>query len=146
MQGAEGSGFGAGTPGILARLGVSGPLRPAGEPLTNIDKNYDPTFTAASPVRSDGGLYSGVDPQITDRRKEFWNKADNSSLQRWKDTTKFYRDYHLGRSDRSPAIAHSAANPRTRLILDEPKFKGYEVMLDVWPDVFAYGIFLLPKT
>ena len=37
------------------------------------------------------------------------------------------------------------ANPRTRLILDEPKFKGYEVMLDVWPDVFAYGILLLPK-
>ena len=37
------------------------------------------------------------------------------------------------------------ANPRTRHIYDEPKFKGYEVMLDVWPDVFAYGILLVPK-
>ena len=38
-----------------------------------------------------------------------------------------------------------AANPRTRLIYDEPKFRGYEVMLDVWPDVFAYGILLVPE-
>jgi len=37
------------------------------------------------------------------------------------------------------------ANPRTRLIYDEPKFRGYEVVLDVWPDVFAYGILLVPK-
>jgi hypothetical protein len=37
------------------------------------------------------------------------------------------------------------ANPRTRQILDEPKFRGYEVMLDVWPGVFAYGILLVPK-
>lgn len=37
------------------------------------------------------------------------------------------------------------ANARTRLVYDEPKFRGYEVMLDVWPDVFAYGILLVPK-
>jgi dienelactone hydrolase len=37
------------------------------------------------------------------------------------------------------------ANPRTRLIYDEPKYLGYEVRLDVWPDVFADGILLVPK-
>jgi hypothetical protein len=37
------------------------------------------------------------------------------------------------------------ANPRTRQIYDEPKYRGYEVMLDVWPGVFAYGILLVPK-
>jgi hypothetical protein len=31
------------------------------------------------------------------------------------------------------------------LVFDEPKFRGYEVGLDVWPDVFAYGILLIPK-
>jgi len=41
--------------------------------------------------------------------------------------------------------ASMAANPRTRQIYDEPKFRGYEVMLDVWPGVFAYGILLVPK-
>src|SRR5947209_5294029 len=37
------------------------------------------------------------------------------------------------------------ANPRTRLIYDEPKFRGYEVVLDTWPGIFAYGILLVPK-
>jgi cephalosporin-C deacetylase-like acetyl esterase len=38
-----------------------------------------------------------------------------------------------------------ALNPRTRRIYDEPKFTGYEVTLDVWRDVFAHGILLVPK-
>ena len=36
-------------------------------------------------------------------------------------------------------------NPRSRLRYDRPKWKGYDVVLDVWPDVFAWGILLLPK-
>jgi dienelactone hydrolase len=36
-------------------------------------------------------------------------------------------------------------NPRLRQIFDEPKFRGYEVVLDVWPEVFAAGILLVPK-
>ncbi|MEY2408135.1 MAG: hypothetical protein QOF48_805 [Verrucomicrobiota bacterium] len=37
------------------------------------------------------------------------------------------------------------ANPRSRKIYDKEKFTGYDVMLDVWPDVFAWGVLLLPK-
>jgi len=36
-------------------------------------------------------------------------------------------------------------NVRTRKIYDTEKFIGYEVMLDVFPEVIAYGILLLPK-
>jgi len=36
-------------------------------------------------------------------------------------------------------------NPRSRQVYDEEKFTGHEIMLDVYPDVFAYGILLLPK-
>jgi dienelactone hydrolase len=35
--------------------------------------------------------------------------------------------------------------PRSRQIIDKEKYVGYEVVLDVWPDVIAYGILLLPK-
>ena len=28
---------------------------------------------------------------------------------------------------------------------DEPKWTGYEVVMDVFPDVIAYGVLLLPK-
>ena len=79
------------------------------------------------------------------RRKEFWAKADPSSPERWQKTTEFYRDYIweevIGRLPQ-PSLA---AKPRSRLILDEPKFRGYQVVLDVWPKVFAYGILLVPK-
>src|SRR6185503_10223699 len=37
------------------------------------------------------------------------------------------------------------ANPRTRRLSETEKFTSYEVMLDVWPDVFAWGILLVPK-
>ncbi len=36
-------------------------------------------------------------------------------------------------------------NPRTRLIHDKEKWRGYEVMLDVQPDIFAWGTLLVPK-
>ncbi len=79
------------------------------------------------------------------RRAEFWAKADASSPERWKASTGPMRDHiweeMIGRLP-DPTMP---ANPRTRQIYDEPKFKGYEVMLDVWPGVFAYGILLVPK-
>ncbi|MFB3829572.1 MAG: alpha/beta hydrolase family protein [Bryobacteraceae bacterium] len=34
---------------------------------------------------------------------------------------------------------------QTRKVYDEPRWTGYEVVLPVWRDVFAYGILLLPK-
>ncbi len=37
------------------------------------------------------------------------------------------------------------ANPRSRPIYDRPKWIGYEVMLDVVPDVFAWGVLLVPR-
>ncbi len=36
-------------------------------------------------------------------------------------------------------------NPRTRLIYDEPKWTGYEVVLDTGGEGFAWGALLLPK-
>jgi hypothetical protein len=59
--------------------------------------------------------------------------------------SKWYRQYLseevLGRFDNT----HTPFNPRTRQIYDTEKWVGYEVVLDVWPDVFAWGILLVPK-
>ena len=60
-------------------------------------------------------------------------------------STKAYREHFydevIGRFDQPPL----PANPRSRQVYDEPKYTGYEVVLDVFPDVFAYGILLVPK-
>ncbi len=36
-------------------------------------------------------------------------------------------------------------NPRTRKIYDRERWTGYDVVLDVFPDLFAWGILLIPK-
>lgn len=38
-----------------------------------------------------------------------------------------------------------APDPRSRLVYDTPNWRGYEVMLDVLPDVVAWGVLLVPK-
>ena len=81
----------------------------------------------------------------TRRQEFFWNKTDNSSLENWKSSCVEFKDYFwkevIGRCP-EPDVP---ANPKTRLIYDEPKWRGYEVVLDVWDEVFAYGIILIPK-
>ncbi len=54
--------------------------------------------------------------------------------------TAFFEDV-IGRID-NPVLA---PNPRSRPIYDAPKWVGYEVLLDVYPDVFAWGVLLVPK-
>ncbi len=84
--------------------------------------------------------------EAASRRKQlFWDKTDTSSLMRWQETCTDAKTYFweevIGKCP-PPSVP---VNPRTRLIYDEPRWKGYEVVLDVWKGVFAYGILLLPN-
>jgi dienelactone hydrolase len=79
------------------------------------------------------------------RRAAFWSKADDSSVEKWAESCRWYRDYLWDEVIGRFPPATLPMNPRARLVYDEPKYRGYEVVLDVYPDVFAYGILLLPK-
>ena len=50
------------------------------------------------------------------------------------------REEVIGRFD-DPTLP---PNPRTRHVIHDPNYTAYEVVLDVWPDVIAYGILLVP--
>ncbi len=78
-------------------------------------------------------------------RKEFWSKADDSSLDAWIESCRWYRDYFWDEIIGKLEESGMPFNAKTRLVYDEPKYKGYEVVLDVYPEVFAYGILLVPK-
>ena len=81
----------------------------------------------------------------TFRRGESWSRADASNLERWRETTTPYRAEFrreiLGESP-PPSVP---VNPRTRVIYETPAFIGYEVVLDLWPEVHTYGILLVPR-
>lgn len=54
---------------------------------------------------------------------------------------RYFREEILGQFD-EPLLP---PNARTRKIFDREKWTGYEVVLDVWPDVIAWGVLLVPK-
>ncbi len=82
-------------------------------------------------------------------------KADLSSVDTWLPTRNRLRNMVHGeligrlgaaRPDDSRRSAKSVApNPRSRLVLNTDHYRGYEVVLDVAPDIIAAGILLLPK-
>ena len=79
------------------------------------------------------------------KRQDFWTKADFTSSQTWAKSSQRYRRYlHNEVIGRLPA-PRMAPDPRSRQIFNEKKYRGYEVTLDIYRDVFAYGILLLPK-
>lgn len=78
-------------------------------------------------------------------RKAFFTKLDTRSLEAFEKTVEPYREIFykdvIGRFD-EPLLPPA---PRSRKSYDTPKYTGYEVVLDVFPDVIAYGILLVPK-
>jgi dienelactone hydrolase len=78
-------------------------------------------------------------------RRDYWAQADPTDVKSWVKTTKAYRKrFHeevigaLPEPDMPP-------NPRARQVFATEAFTGYEVVLDVYRDVFAYGILLVPN-
>lgn len=81
----------------------------------------------------------------SDVRKKFFKDLKTSSLEEYSKTIEPYRDYFRKRVIGQFDHELMKPNPRSRKILEHKKWTGYEVMLDVFPDVFAYGILLVPK-
>jgi dienelactone hydrolase len=117
--------------------------------------------TGAAPT---GGLPAGFDPDARQKRQlaelvahtqRLLRQAEQvragfmpgraRSIDEWLSEQKPFKDILwnevIGRFP-SPT---GPANARSRLSYDRPKWVGYDVVLDVWPDVFAWGVLLLPK-
>ncbi len=143
-----------GTEAALRRLtraiAPEGTLGPARSPLL-----FDPKFIAAATARNAARQARQIHEldrhnqqllvDCADVRRQFMAKLDVSSLEAFNKTVELYRTYFadevIGRFD----LASMSPNVRSRRIFDEPKLTGYEVVMDVFPDVIAYGILLLPK-
>lgn len=159
LRGPRGSGLGE-----VFLFGVKGPVAGLGE------SEAIGTFLAAMGTRDNGGQ-ALADPrgdpdgaarqyrqihelvEHTQRilrrseynRRDFWNQAKPSPEIDWHAACAEYRkkfwDEVIGRLP----PPEGPANPRTRRILEDPKWVGHEVVLDVWPGVFAWGYLLVPR-
>ncbi len=74
-----------------------------------------------------------------------WKKVSLKSPEQFEAAMKPYRQVFwnelIGPLD-DPLVE---PKPKSRRIYDEPKWTGYDVVLDVWPELHAWGILLLPK-
>ena len=80
----------------------------------------------------------------TKRQQSFWSKLDTSSLDALKKSQEPLRQaFHENIIGKLPE-SKSPLNPRTRLMYETPKYKAYEVVLDLNEDVICHGILLVP--
>jgi hypothetical protein len=132
---------------LLTALASGAKLAPLSAAPESLRKDFDPQarLRRLFDQINDDTQYLLREGEAT--REQWWARADRASrdVEKWKASTQEYRkhfyDSVIGRfeQDRLPQAA------RSRQIYDETLYTGHEVVLDVFPDVFAYGILLMPK-
>lgn len=95
-------------------------------------------------VRDQSFLYQ-IMPELADHQWSTDRRLPTHPPERFIEGTKHYRQrFHedgMGKFD-EPFLPF---NPRTRKLAETEKWTAYDVVLDVWPEVFAWGVLVLPK-
>jgi dienelactone hydrolase len=131
---------------FLHELAPGATLQPHGQAPRDRRKGFDP---GARQRRQFEQLVAFTQQAMRDcehvRAAHFWAKLDTSSPEKYQASCESFRkqlwEEILGKL---PAPTEPM-NPRSRQVYDEPKWRGYEVTLDLYPEVFAQGILLVPK-
>jgi dienelactone hydrolase len=109
-----------------------------------LENHVQSLLRASEHVREQFYLYK-VAPELADEswssqlRHQTHNPAEFAEASKW--YRRYFHEEVLGKFD-EPLLP---PNARTRKIYDREKWTGYDVVLDVWPKVFAWGVLLLPK-
>ena len=78
-------------------------------------------------------------------RRQFFSKLDTSSTEKFARTIEWYRSYFYEEVIGKFEYDLLPPNVRSRKSYDEARYTGYEVVMNVFTDVIAYGILLVPK-
>jgi dienelactone hydrolase len=153
-KGFLGSWYGGAGPGPFERLDVhrfqagssKKDFEPSGPIPADLRKDFDPS---PRQHRQFDQLVEFTQKVMRDseshRADTFWAKLDTSSPKKYQASTAPFRKQLWEEVIGKLPDPTEPPNPRTRQAYDEPKWKGYEVTLDLYLDVFAYGILLVPK-
>jgi dienelactone hydrolase len=130
---------------VLGELEDGADLAPAGSPPQPRRATFDPDSRQMRQVHEIDRHNQALLTESPYVRAEFIKKLDTKSLDAFRKSVEAYRTIFrndvIGRFD-EPMLRPDV---RSRKVFDGPTYTGYEVLMDVFPDVFAYGILLLPK-
>ena len=80
-----------------------------------------------------------------ERADNFWKKLTPDDPEKWAAQCESHRERMWKEVIGKIPPATMPNNPRSRKILETDNWVAHDVVLDVWPDVYAWGILLLPK-
>jgi len=108
-------------------------------------ENHVQTLIRASEHVRDWFFLYKVMPELAERRWSTQRRHDTRPVEKFVDGARPFREQFyteaMGRFDR-PLLP---PNARTRLVLETEKWTAYDVVLDVFPDLFAWGALVVPK-
>ncbi len=78
-------------------------------------------------------------------RERRFAKLDRSSVDAWNESAESMRDQVYKELIGKLPVPTMPPEPRTRKIIHEKDYTGYEVVLNVYPEVIAAGVLLLPS-
>jgi dienelactone hydrolase len=79
------------------------------------------------------------------RDERLWRPLAKATAEEWPEKISSYKSELWNDVIGKFNVAALPLNARARLVYDEPKWKGYDIVLDLWPDVFAWGVLCIPK-
>jgi dienelactone hydrolase len=130
---------------FFEQLAPNAHLASSGATPTPLRKNFDPAVRARrqfAQIDRHTQRLLRESPQV---RRRFLSRLKTNSLEAYVESAKEYREYFatdvVGEFD-DPLLP---PRPRSRKIYETEKLVGYQVVLDVFPDVIAYGVLLLPR-
>jgi dienelactone hydrolase len=130
---------------LLKSLSSEAKFTASGKPPQHLRTKFDPAARQNRQVHEIDRHSQWLLSESPYVRQRFMDKLDTSSLDKYAESAKEYRrifaEEVIGRFDDKLL----PPNPRSRKVYNAEKWTGYEVVLDVFPDVVAYGILLLPK-
>jgi hypothetical protein len=152
IAGTDGKTIGPGSPKALqaftGMLGIKSDLKPSNHPPIDRRKHFDPAARQQRQVQELERHVQGLVRASEHLRERFFSlntAASPRALEPLVARLPRYRQYLweevLGKLD-DPLLP---PKPRSRKIYDREKWIGYEVVLDVYPRVFAWGVLLLPR-
>lgn len=129
-------------------LGVLAPQAALLPVTSSLSVRADPTAMAARAERQLHELDRHNQQLLTDSpyvRQQFLARLTKAAPADYDRVAAEYREFFYDQVIGRCAEPLLPLNPRARVAYDRPKWTGYEVVLDVFPEVIAHGLLLVPK-
>src|SRR5690606_36964043 len=129
---------------LLSAIHTKGTLADSGSPPIARGRGVDPRARVVRQMEQIELQNQRVLRESPYTRKAFF-KPDTSSLTAYEKSIEPYREIFAQQVIGQFDDERLPLNPRTRQVYQEETWTGYEVVLDVFPEVIAYGLLLVPN-